>query len=173
MKESGFIFSTWHYPKRAKSLFHGWNDGLATISVPDDDYPGSFTFTYRSEEEAREVFLRRRSIADLDDVFNLTRPGMRRFLAGMQINREDEICRNRAEGMSLAKIAKLHRTGAATVKGILEHRGFEIRPGNTLKREPSTDDLLRAKAEGKSINAIAKQFGVHWMTIKRRLDDLD
>lgn len=173
MKGSGFICSTWHYPKRARSWFLGWNEGLATIGVPDDDFPGSFTFTYRSMEEAREVFSRRRSIADLYDAFDLTRPGMRKFLSGMEISRSDEICRNRAEGMSLARIAKLHRTSAASVKEVLENRGFEIRPGNTLKREPPTDDFLRARAEGMSIYAMAKKFGVHWMTIKRRLDGPD
>lgn len=74
--------------------------------------------------------------------------------------------------MSFAEIAKLQKTGAAKIRRILKQRGFEIRPGNALKNEPSDAELGRAKAAGKSVNRIAKEFGIHWKTAKRRLDEL-
>ncbi|WP_299845885.1 hypothetical protein [uncultured Jannaschia sp.] len=153
-------------------MFFGWDGDKAEIYSPDEGFPGSFTAAPRTVDEARAVFARRRSIADLVEAFDLRRRDLPKFLAGIEVSLDDEVCRNRAQGMSFAEIAKLQKTSAAKIRRILKQRGFEIRPGNTLKNEPSDAELGRAKAAGKSVNRVAKEFGIHWKTAKRRLDAL-
>lgn len=172
VRDTANISSTEHYAFCTRAVFAGWRGDEAVFYRPDDKIPDLLWAASRTADEARGVFARRRSVADLIDAFNLRRRDVPRFLAGIDVILEDEICRNRSEGMSLASIAKLHKAGVAKVRRILKERGFEIRPGNTLKSEPSRSALRRAQVAGKSVNMIATEYGIHWQTAKRRLDAL-